>query len=101
MDRCTFINNDQSALELSDIRGVKAEVSLQWQIHFYTFWHIDERTTRPYCAVQCSKFIVFRWNDRTKIFTEQIGVLLEAIFDRKEDHALLFKVLLDRMIDHF
>jgi len=89
MHRRAFIHNDQRALELPNVGGVQTEVSLKRQINFHVLRHIDERTTRPDSAVQGGKFIVFRWNDRTKIFTEQIRILLEAIFDRQENDTLL------------
>ena len=100
MDLGTFLDNNERAFELSQISRVQAEVCLQGQIHFHILRYIDKRSARPDGAIQCGKFVVFDRYDRSKILAEQVRVLLQAIFNAQEDHALLFEMLLDRVVYH-
>ena len=95
MDRGAFLHDDESALKLAEICRVQAEVGLQRQIHFYILGYIHKGSTRPHGTIQCGKLVIFDWNNCSKIFTEQIRILFQTIFDAQEYHTLFFKMLLN------
>ena len=61
----------------------------------------NKRSTRPNCAVQCGKFIIFDRNYCSKMFPEKIRVLPQTFLNTQENYALFFQVLLDAVINHF
>ena len=96
----TFINDDERTLELPDISGIQAEIRLQGQVHLDALGYIDERTTRPDCAVQCGKLVILDRDDGAEIFAEEIRMFAQSVFDRQENNTLLFEVFQKGVVDH-
>src|SRR5258707_12236530 len=100
MHRGALVHDDQRAFELAEVGSIQAKVGLQGQVNDYALRYVNKRTARPDRGIQRGKLIIFDRNDRAEVFTEQIRIFLQAIFDGDEDHTLFFKVLLNRVIDH-
>jgi len=62
---------------------------------------IDEGAARPHRGVERGKLVVPGRDRGPKVFLEDFGVFLEAGVGVEEDHALLFQVLADLVVDHF
>jgi hypothetical protein len=95
-----LVHDDQRTLKLTDVGGIQAEIRLQGQLDFHVRGDIYERPAGPDSAVQGRKFVILDGNHRTEVFAEQVGILLETIFDGEEDDTLLFEVLLDGVVHH-
>jgi hypothetical protein len=96
----SLVRDDQRSLELPHLLGVHAEVGLKRDLHLHALGDIHERSAGPDGRVQCGELVVGRRHDRREVLPEQIGILLEAVLDRLEDHPLLLPLLPERVVDH-
>ena len=91
----SLVGNDQRALELTHIRRIDTEVCLQRNIDMHTLRHVDERSARPCGGVQCREFVVVARNALAEILLDDFRILLHRGVGIDENHALVFKILLD------
>jgi len=96
-----FIGDNEWTLELTNIRHIQAEVSLQGQIDLYALGDVNKGSARPDSTIERSKFVILNGYNCRKVFAEDLGVLLEAILDAQKNDALLFECFLNVMVDHF
>ena len=97
----SLIGNNQRAFELTHVRRVDTEVCLQRNIDMHTFRHVDERSTGPCGGVQCREFVVVAWNALAEILLDDFRIFLDRSVGVDENHALVFEILLDRVVDDF
>ena len=61
---------------------------------------VDEGSPGPDRRVERGELVVGRGNDRPEVLAEELGVVLEPVLDRVEDHPLGLPLLLERVVDH-
>ena len=96
-----FIGDDEGALELAEVFGVDAEVSLQRMFHFHAGRDVDERAAAEHGGVQRAEFVVAGRDDFAEPFPENFRMILQAFGRSDEDDALFADGLLDVGIDGF
>src|SRR5205807_10559048 len=69
----SFIGDDERALELTEILGVYAEVSLQRMFHPHAGRHVNERAAAENGAVERGKFVIGDRDDFAEPFPENFG----------------------------
>src|SRR6185437_13015015 len=67
----------------------------------HTLRHIDEAATTPHGAVQRCKLIVGWWNDSAKMLLHQVWIQAQSRVHIGEDHAQLFEVFTNLVINGF
>jgi len=90
-----FIDDDEGALELAEVFGVDAEVSLERVRDFDAGRHVDEGAAGEHGAVERGEFVVGRRDDFAEPLAEQVGVFAQGLGRVHEDDALLGDDLLD------
>src|SRR5690606_10191119 len=95
-DVAALIGDNKRALELARILGVDAEIGAQLHRAAYTRRHINERTIREHCAVQCRVEVIADRHHRAKIFTHKIRVIADRVGNRAENHASFEQLFLER-----
>ena len=96
----TLIHNNQRALKLAGICRVDAEVGLQWHFNVHALGHVNEGATRPHCRIKRRKLVVRRRNNGAEVFLHQRLMLAQTLIHAQEDNALIFKMLLDVVVNH-
>ncbi len=90
-----FIDNDECALELSEIFGVDAEVSLERVLHFHARRNVNERAAAEDRGVERGEFVVAGRDDLAEPLPENLRVLLQSFGRSNEDNALFADCFLD------
>ena len=90
-----LVGDDQGALELTEVLGIDAEVSLKRVLHLHSGRDIDETASTENGGIQRGEFVVTTRNDLAEPLLEDFGVLLEPLGGAHEDHSLLA----DRRLD--
>ena len=90
-----FIADDEGALELAEILGVDAEVSLQRMLHFHARWHVNKRSAAENGGVQRAEFVVADRDDFAEPFPENLRMILQSFGRSDENHALFADRFLD------
>ena len=96
-----FVGDDERTLELAHIRRVNAEISLQRDVDMHTLGHVYERSARPCGGVQRRELVVVARNAFAEVFPDDFRIPLHGGVGVDEDHALIRKLLLDRVVDDF
>src|SRR5438093_9707493 len=73
----TFIGDDEGALELPEVFGVDAEVSLKRMFHFHPGRDVNERTAAEHSRIQRAKFVVGDRDDLAEPFPENFRIMLD------------------------
>src|SRR5215203_1945025 len=94
-----LVGDDERPLELAHVLRVDAEVRLKRDIHADARRDVHERAARPYGRVQRRKLVVVRRDDGPEVLAHDVLVLAQARVHIQEDDALLFKLLLQGVVD--
>ena len=87
-----FVGNDERALELPAFLGVDAEIRREFHRAPHPFGDIDETAVAEHRRIERGKVIVARRHDRTQVFLDQVGMVLDGLADGAEDDALLGQI---------
>ncbi len=82
-----FIGDDQRALELAGILLVDAEIGRQLHRAAHALGDVDEGAIGEDGAVQRREIVVGHRHDGGEVLLHQLGMLLDRVRDRAEDHA--------------
>ena len=81
------VGDDQRALELAGVALVDAEIGRQLHRAAHARRHVDERAVGEHRRIERGEEIVADRHHRAEILLHQIGVLLQRLRDRHEEHA--------------
>ncbi len=91
-----FVGNDERPLELTGCERVDAEVGRELHRAPDALRDVHERAVREDGRVQGGEEIVVGRHDRADVLPHQVGVLLDGLGDRQEDHPVLLELFLER-----
>ena len=94
-----FVGNDQRALKLAGIGCVDAEVRRKLHRAAHALRHVDERSVREHCRIQCGEVVVRIGDDAAEVLLDQFRVVLHGVRERAEDHARPGQLVLERRRD--
>src|SRR6185312_10791610 len=95
-DRCSFVRDDERALELARIRRVDAEIGGQLHRALDALGDVAEGSVAEYRAVERREEVVAVRNDRAKILANELGMLLHRFTEGAEYHAVRGELFLHR-----
>ncbi len=90
-----LVGDDQRALELAGIALVDAEIGRQLHRAAHARRHVDEGAVGEHRRVERGEEIVGDRHHRAEIFLHQLGMLLQRLGDRHEEHAGLGELRLE------
>src|SRR5207248_10948558 len=93
--------NDERALELAEVFGVDAEISLERMFHFDAGRDVNEGTATEHGGIQRAELVVTDRDDFAEPFPEDFWMVLQALCRSNENDALLAHRFLDVGIDGF
>ena len=99
VELCTWFDDYQRVLKLPSPRRVQSEVRLQRYFDINARRHVDETAARPNRSMQRRKLMVFRRDERHKIFAYNVLVLNQRLFHVGVDDAQISQPLLYAVID--
>ena len=88
-----LVRDDQRALELAGIFRVDAEIGRQLHRAANALGNVDEGAVREDRRVERREIIIPLRHDLAQPFADQIGIFLDRLGDRTEDHARRFQLL--------
>src|SRR6266581_7309218 len=96
-----FVCNDEGALELPEVFGVDAKVSLERMLHLHARRDVNERTAAEHSRIKRAKFVVGDRDDLAEPFPENFRIILQSFGRSDENNALFADGFLDVRIDGF
>ena len=96
-----FVGDDQGALELAHVLGVDPEVGLQGDVDFNAGRDVDEGAAGPDGGVERGELVVVGRDHGGEVLADEFGVLTQRLVGAEEEHALLFQVFADVVVDDF
>ncbi len=101
MNLTVFIGNYQSVLKLPSAFRVHPKISLQWQIHFNSFWNINKSPSAENSSMQGSELVQRDRNAiRHEILLHHLRMLLHSLIHVKKNNTFVLKIFLKIMINH-
>src|ERR1044071_3823719 len=97
----TFVANNESALELAEVRGVNSKVGLKWVLYLHSRWNVDEGTTAEDRRVKRAEFVIPNWDHFAEPFSENFGMILQSFGRSNKDDPLFADCLLDVGVNRF
>src|SRR6266699_1572695 len=96
-----FIGDDKRTLELPEILGVDAKVSLERMLHLHARRDVNERTAAEHSRIKRAKFVVGDRDDLAEPFPENFRIILQSLCRSDENDALFADRFLNVRIDGF
>src|ERR1700682_5456325 len=84
----TFVANDDTLFELTEVFGVDAEVSLERMLHLHAGRDIDERSAAEDRGVECAELVGADRNNFAEPLPENFRVVFQTLGRADEDDAL-------------
>ena len=88
--------DDERALELSRVPRIDTEIGAQLHRAAHSLGDVYKRPVAEHGTVEGGIEVVAVWHHASQVFPHQVGVLLDGVTYRGEDHSLLGELLLER-----
>ena len=94
-DVAAFFCHNEGALKLPGIGGVDAEVGGELHGAAYAFGDVTERAVCKDCRVEGCKEVVIVGNHGTKVFADQVWMIVYGFRERTKDDAHFCKLVFE------